>query len=325
VTANAQLPDGAEGVMTPRAADTLSPGTHTLTVHGIAACYHVYGSGPVCLVQPGGPGVFWDLMRMPAVEEHMTVVYVEPLGTGASGRLASHPHGYTRHLYADVLDRLIHHLQQDKVYLLGHSHGGFVAQRYALDHADRLTGLILYESAPVTGEEHGAEAAWQVQAFAARNADNAELPGVLAALQSIDGITDDDELTAALRGLLPAYLADYWERETEFAPFREALKIAYISGLDAHLVLDVIDDRAALPTLTVPTLVIAGRYDVICGVRWAEELHTLIPHSRLVILERSGHLGHVEEPDSFASGITDFVESTSTATSSPDQRPPEVV
>jgi proline iminopeptidase len=154
--------------MTPRAADTLSPGTHTLTVHGIAACYHVYGSGPVCLVHPGGPGVFWDLMRMPAVEEHMTVVYVEPLGTGASGRLGSHPHGYTRHLYADVLDRLIRHLQQDKFYLLGHSHGGFVAQRYALDHADRLTGLILYESAPVTGEEHDAEAAQQIQAFARR-------------------------------------------------------------------------------------------------------------------------------------------------------------
>lgn len=150
--------------MTPRAADTLSPGTHTLSVHGIAACYHVYGRGPVCLVHPGGPGVFWDPMRMPAVEEQMTVVYAEPLGTGASGRLASHPHGYTRHLYADVLDRLIHHLQQDKVYLLGHSHGGFVAQRYALDHADRLTGLILYEGAPVTGEEHGAEAAQQAQA-----------------------------------------------------------------------------------------------------------------------------------------------------------------
>ena len=39
---------------------------------------------------------------------------------------------------------------------------------------------------------------------------------------------------------------------------------------------EVIDDRAALPNLTVPTLVVVGRYDVICGVRWAEELHMLI-------------------------------------------------
>jgi proline iminopeptidase len=74
-------------------------------------------------------------------------VYVEALGTGESGRLETHPHGYARSLYAEVLDRLIDHLGLAKVHLLGHSHGGFVAQRYALDHADRLAGLILYESA----------------------------------------------------------------------------------------------------------------------------------------------------------------------------------
>jgi len=87
-------------------------------------------------------------------------------------------------LYAEVLDRLIDHLGLAKVYLLGHSHGGFVAQRYALDHAGRLAGLILYESAPATGEEHGAEAVRQVEEFARRNAGNPELPEVLNALQS---------------------------------------------------------------------------------------------------------------------------------------------
>jgi pimeloyl-ACP methyl ester carboxylesterase len=78
---------------------------------------------------------------------------------------------------------------------------------------------------------------------------------------------------------------------------------------------DVVIICAALPDLTLPTLVVVGRYDVICGVRWADELHDLIPNSRLLILERSGHLGHVEEPTEFANGILEFVESVSTAQS----------
>lgn len=301
---------GGEAIATPDP-DPLSTGTHTLMAGGLAQRYHVYGSGPVCLAHPGGPGVFWEYLRMPAVEQHLTMVYLEAMGTGASGRLATHPNGYTRRYYATVIGQLIDHLGQGNVYLLGHSYGGFVAQRYALDHPDRLTGLILFESSPVTGDEHGAEATRGVHAFAARNADNPELPTVITALQSVGSITDDVELTGALRALMPAYFADYWAREAEFAPLRDQLQVTYISSLDADLVPDVIDDRTALPTLSTPTLVIGGRYDVICGVRWAEELHRLIPNSRLEILEKSGHFGHREEPEAFTLAITDFVAETS--------------
>jgi pimeloyl-ACP methyl ester carboxylesterase len=296
--------------MTTPDADPLSTGTHTVMTDGLVQRYHVYGSGPVCLVHPGGPGVFWEYLRMPDVEQHLTMVYVEAMGTGASGRLASHPNGYTRRYYATIVDRLIDHLGQDEVYLLGHSYGGFVAQRYALDHPDRLTGLILFDSSPVTGDEHNAEATRQLHAFAARNADNPELPTVIAAIQSVGSITDDAELTRALRALLPAYFADYWGREAEFTRLRDQVQVAYISNLDAGLGTDVIEDRAALPALRMPTVVIAGRYDVICGVRWAEELHSLIPQSRLEILEKSGHFGHLEEPEAFTLAVTDFIDAT---------------
>src|SRR5262249_18284468 len=148
------------------------------------------------------------------------------------GRLPTHPHGYTRHFYVNTLDRLIHHLDTTAICLIGHSYGGFVAQRYALAHPGRLAGLVLYDSAPVTGDEHGAETARQVQAFVTRNAGSPEVPAVLSALQSVGTITDDDELTEALRKLLPAYLADYWGRKDEFAPLLDQMRVAYISGLD---------------------------------------------------------------------------------------------
>jgi proline iminopeptidase len=46
---------------------------------------------------------------------------------------------------------------------------------------------------------------------------------------------------------------------------------------------------------------------VICGVRWAEELHDLIPGSRLLILEDSAHFGHLEEAELFAESVAAFV------------------
>lgn len=164
--------------------DLLSPGTHDIEVDGLRQRYHVHGSGPVCLVVPGGPGVDWKPTRVPAAEEFLTMLYVEPLGTGGSQRLPSHPHGYTRERYARGLTGLLDALSLPRVLVLGHSYGGFVAQYLALHHPDRLSGMVLYESAPVTGPEHMAESAARVEEFVRRNGDRPDLPTVLGGLQA---------------------------------------------------------------------------------------------------------------------------------------------
>jgi pimeloyl-ACP methyl ester carboxylesterase len=287
----------------------LAQGTHTVELDGIVQCYHVHGSGPVCLAHSGGPGVFWEYLRMPALESQLTMVYVEPIGTGDSGRLPAHPHGYTRDRYVRALIALLDHLGLDTAYLLGHSHGGFVANHFALRHPNRVTGVILYDSAPLFGPELFAEAQRQLDEFARRNSDHPDLPVVLAAFKTVTGgsLSDDEGTTATLRDLLPAYFADYWAREAEFAPLRATVRAGHISGLDANLVPDLFDDREALGSLAVPALVLVGRYDFICGVRWARELAELIPGARLVLLEHSGHFGHLEEPDLFYRAVVDFV------------------
>ncbi|MCW2858964.1 MAG: hydrolase [Actinoallomurus sp.] len=289
--------------------DPLSPGTHTVEIEGVVQRYHVAGTGPVCLAHPGGPGVTWEYMRMPLVEERLTMVYMESIGTGGSGRLTTHPHGYTRERYARALDGLIDHLGVPRVHLLGHSHGGFVAQYYGLKRADRLAGIILYDSAPLTGPEHFAEAARRMDEFARKNAGRPGLQDVLDAWESVPGLTDDEGTTRAVRGLLPAYLADYWGRAEEFAPALASVSAVHISGLDEDLTPDIIDDRETLALITTPTLVIVGRHDVICGPRWASELHDRIPGSTLVVLEDSGHFGHLEEPEAFARAVAELTAS----------------
>lgn len=284
----------------------LAPGVHAFDSDGVTQRYHVYGSGPVCLAHPGGPGIHWEYLRMPALEQYLTMVYVEALGTGESGRLPTHPHGYTRERYSLALQRITDHLGVPRVYLLGHSHGAFVAAYHAIHRPAGLAGVILYEGAPVTGPEHGAEAARRLQEFAAAHTDRPELNDVLAAFGAMHDISSDEQTLAVARGVLPSYIADYWGDEPRWAPVRDALRATYISGLDAAGCPDLVDDRADLPEVTVPALVVVGLFDVICGPRWARELRDLIPDSRLVILEHSGHLGHLEEPGRFADAVRNF-------------------
>ncbi|MFI6265404.1 alpha/beta fold hydrolase [Micromonospora sp. NPDC051006] len=286
-------------------ADALASGVHEFTVGDVRQVYHVAGTGPVCVVHSGGPGIEWAYLRMPGLEEHFTMVYVEPVGTGASGRLADRA-DYRLDTYVRFLDAVVDHLGAPRVHLLGHSHGGFVVQRYALDHPDRVAGLALYDTSPVTGAEFWGEAMAGLAAYPQRYPDQPEAAAIPAAFQQAVTATDDETLTAGLRAAVPVYFADFWGRRDEFAPLQAAVRVwAEPAGAQDPTPFDV---RERLDEIVVPTVVIVGAHDFICGVRWAEQLHEGIKDSRLVVLERSGHFGHVEEPAEFNRAVAELLD-----------------
>ncbi|MFI2301871.1 alpha/beta fold hydrolase [Actinacidiphila glaucinigra] len=297
----------------PRAADSaagpLAPGTHTITVdHGgtaVAQRYHVAGAGgPVCVALSGGPGIGWEYLRMPLLERAFTMVYVEPVGTGESGRLPD-PREYTLPTYTHFLNGVIEHLAQPPVTLLGHSYGGFVAQQYALEHPEHLASLVLYDTSPVTGEEFWADAVANMERFARRHvADHPEVARYVEALTAPLGRLDDDGATECLRAIMPAYVVDYWGREDEFGPARGSLRMYAEPSLGEGPAFDV---RERLSGVTAPTLVLVGAEDFICGPRWARMLHERIPGARLAVLDGTGHLAHVERPAEFTDTVAGFL------------------
>ncbi len=277
----------------------LKPGHHIVDVAGVAQSFRVAGSGPVCVVHPGGPGIDGAYLRMPRLEGVMTMVYLEPIGTGRSGRLATHPQGYTVERYSTQLDGFLTALDLRDVFLLGHSHGGFVVQHQALARAERLSGLILYDSAAVTGPAF-MQAADAALRQAAAHYDDAMAQEVLAAWGSIPRIGDDDSYTAAMRGLLPAYFAD--PLNPSIPPLRRGLKASFVMGDTTPF-----DVRAALHDLRLPTLAIVGERDFICGPACADSLEQAIPGLERVNLPDAGHFGHIEQAEAFAAAVSAFV------------------
>jgi 2-succinyl-6-hydroxy-2,4-cyclohexadiene-1-carboxylate synthase len=63
-----------------------------------------------------------------------------------------------------------------------------------------------------------------------------------------------------------------------------------------------------LPELNIPVLLIAGELDT-KFVAIAQEMHSLLPNSRLVIVPNAGHTVHLEQPELYTQAITAFLAS----------------
>jgi proline iminopeptidase len=66
-----------------------------------------------------------------------------------------------------------------------------------------------------------------------------------------------------------------------------------------------VEDRLA--EVAHPVLVLAGRHDRTCSVEGAETIARGIPTAELVVLEHSGHMAFVEEPDAYRDAVRRFL------------------
>jgi len=280
----------------------LAPGDYVATVNGAALSYHVHGSGPVVIVHPGGPGLTSAYLRIPLLERSFTLVYIDPVGTSASGKLATG--GYTLERYASDLEGLRVALGLARPWLLGHSHGGMVALLYASTHPDHLAGLLLYSTAPRIDEEFGRI----LRAAMASRSGEPWYADAMAADRDWDRAQSDAELTSAVRRWFPFHFADYTSRHAEFDPVIATLDMALAPNLPLPDGPEgSIDLRPRLLGIRVPTLILVGRHDVGCGPQIARELLEGIAGSRIHVFEDSGHMAHVEEATAFAATVRAFV------------------
>ena len=69
------------------------------------------------------------------------------------------------------------------------------------------------------------------------------------------------------------------------------------------------DLRDILPRITVPTLLLYGDEDVRAPLTVAQDLHTRIPASRLVVMPGVGHMSSVEAAERFNAEVRSFLRS----------------
>jgi len=262
------------------------------------------GAGPLLVCHPGGPGFsshyFADLAGLAAAHE---LVLVDPRGTGATPR--PEDGRYVLADYVDDLEQLRQELELETFDLLGHSHGGVVAQAYAAAHPDRVRRLVLASTLARFGSEQEAAVQAGIEARAgepwygdALGAYEDEMAGRYSTSQELAEI--------ALREF-PFYFADFGERERAYLetlrgelPNVDALK--YFNEVE----LSTFDLRPEHARITAQTLVITGADDFITGPVCAADLAG-IPNARTIILDECGHFIFVEQPDRFREAVVGFL------------------
>ena len=66
------------------------------------------------------------------------------------------------------------------------------------------------------------------------------------------------------------------------------------------------DHRALLPSIKVPTLVIAGRHDPATTLQAGEYLRDHIPGVAFTVIE-AAHISNVEQPAAFSNAVLEFL------------------
>jgi pimeloyl-ACP methyl ester carboxylesterase len=140
----------------PQAHVPLKNGEFTAKLNGLDLWFKVSGAGPVALFPGPAAGPSGDLYAssLKPLEKYFTVVYLHTRGSGNSQR----PPTLKEYRYADFvadLDALRRHLQQERVWLIGHSLGGMLVMQYAIAHPNHCQGLVILDSIPaVADKEH---------------------------------------------------------------------------------------------------------------------------------------------------------------------------
>jgi len=202
--------------------------------------------------------------------------------------------------YARLLDRLFDQLEIDAAAVVGNSMGGFIGAELAIAFPQRVERLVLVSAAGLStyGEPRAerampglrrlervlaASAAW----FASKS-DTVALRRRLRQLTMNLVVAHPDRLPAAL-------VAEQ---------MRGAGKPGFMQALAAVLEYDV---RERLPEIACPTLIVWGDRDRLIAVSDADVFEELIPRSRKVILQDTGHMAMLERPAAFNALLEEFL------------------
>lgn len=278
----------------------------TIAVPGGNVWYKRVGGGPglPLLVIHGGPGLPHNyLSSLERLANEREVIFWDQLGCGNSER-PSNTALWTMERSVAEMDSVIKALGLKHFHIFGNSWGGMLAQQYVLDTASEATSLTISNSIASIPEFSNMVSRLKSELDTATQSaiDRHEAAGT----------TYSAEYQAAIRTWNQTYLcrARPWPKELEHAFRNMGIEIfeTMFGPSDFHIVgtirsWDVFD---RLAEITLPTLILAGRFDE-CVPEHAWEMHQRIRGSRFELFEASAHMPFIEEPDRFDQTMRGFL------------------
>ena len=289
--------------------ETLPQTEGRIPFKGHSTWYTIVGEGeepgklPLLLLH-GGPGGAHDYMESMGelARGGRRVIMYDQLGCGRSP-VPSNPDMWTVELFVEEVDVVRQALGLERLHLLGQSWGGMLGMEYALTQPEGVESLVICDS-PARMD------LWVEEA----NRLRAELPpDVQATLLEHEqaGTTDDPAYEEACLVFYNRHVCRVpWSESVarSFAQMPNEVYMTMNGPSEFHCIgtLRTWDVTPRLGEITIPTLVISGRYDE-ATPRISQEVSDGIPGSEWVLFEESSHMPHEEEPERFRQVVGGFL------------------
>lgn len=253
---------------------------------------------PVCFILHGGPGSnhYHFLPDFSVLAQDMQLVYIDNRFCGHSGQAPIE--SCTMEQNAEDAEALRQYLGLDKIFLLGLSYGGMVAQQYALKYQQHLQGLILCSTAPSCR-------LYDTLPLEMDKRATAEQKRMLDILLNKEDATEADmKEYMVVCGNLYHYKYDKAACE---AGAKRSIWSAEVFKFGNKCGLDTFDFVPQLHTITVPTLILAGQEDFITPPVHSQEIADHIKQAEYTAIPEAAHEIGSDRPDITFPLIRDFV------------------
>lgn len=183
-------------------------------------------------------------------------------------------------LAGDVVE-LLDELGIERAIVVGHSMGAWVTQRIAIDHPERLLGIVLAGS------------------FGRPPADDPEFMAFVEEMTSVqDPIPYEVAYEFQASTVATEVDLDTWVAESQKLPAR-----VWRALFDGFTGVDLLAELAAVRT---PALLVWGAYDAFIPRTDQDALLAALADSRLTVYEGAGHAVHWDQPQRFAQDLAEF-------------------
>lgn len=269
----------------------------TIELPGAAVNYVELGEGEPILFVHGISGCWQNwLENLPHFTHGHRVIALDLPGFGASP-MPSWP--IEMAAYGQLLHDFCEKLGVERATVVGNSMGGLIAAEAFTSTPGRFDRLVLVSSAGIVNtwqpQPRATATAWAWKHFGPHyHRHEREIIARPRARQLVFG--PFIRYPGRLRGDLLLEQMDNGLRKAD--GFGDALRAVIET-----------DIRDRLAAIELPTLVIGGLSDRVVPVAAAISLHRRIPHSRLEIFERTGHVPMLERPLRFNALLDEFLTS----------------
>jgi len=254
------------------------------------------GSDALVLLH-GGPGISCEYMATfdRLASPTLRLVTYDQQGVGQSPATASF--GYTANEYVADLEAVRASLGVERIHILGHSWGGFLALAYVTAHPDHVASLTLVDGMPPTGASFQAGEKLFLMGIASLQAEKI-IPNPLPPPKG-------DDCGPPLAAYLPVYFYD-----PAFVPPPELVASqCNAKAMDTTFGrLGNYDLNAQLRAVTAPVFVLFGAADPF-GAQWQKDLVSAFSAAQpeQAIIPKSGHFPWLEQPEPSFAKLTDFL------------------